>query len=123
MLNFERYNDELMGFVLACLFCEAISKTEFQIWCVQNATLENAPYFLYDLMEFDDEIFKIYQIIGRVPYWEHSDDEEYALYGIAVRRGMKPYDMPLSLEEALEKLEAAPMTEQAFRQTFSFIEL
>lgn len=123
MLDFERYNDELMGVVLACLFCEAISKAEFQIWCAQSTTLENAPYFLYDLMEFDGEIFKIYQIIGSVPYWEHSDDEEYALYGIAVRRGMKPYDMPLSVDETLEKLDAAPTVEQEFRQAFGFIEL
>lgn len=75
----DRYSDELLGFVIACLFCEAISRSEFQSWCLELLGLEETPSFLYDLIEFDEPAFKIYKVIGYVPSWRHSKNEEYAL--------------------------------------------
>ncbi|NNA70115.1 hypothetical protein AO268_26540 [Pseudomonas sp. ICMP 8385] len=112
-----------MAFVITCLFCGAISKEELNTWCAQALSLNKAPIFLYDLMDFHDEIFKVYKIIGYVPHWEHSEGDEYALYGIAVRRGFKPYDMPLTPSEALAHLEASPDIEGVFREVFAFIKL
>ncbi|KPW78619.1 hypothetical protein [Pseudomonas syringae group genomosp. 3] len=119
----DTFNDELIGFVITCLFCEAISKEEFNDWCAQALVLDKAPAYLYDLMGFHDEIFKVYEVIGYVPCWEHSEIEEYALYGIAVRRGFEPYDMPLRPSEALARLDASPDIEDTFREVFAFIDL
>lgn len=117
------YSDELFAFVLTCLFCGAIEKQEFNTWCAQAVSLSEAPDFLFDLMSFNDEIFKIYQVIGYVPHWEHSDAYEYALYGIAVRRGFEPYDMPVSPDEALANLDALPEVKSIFVEVFDFISI
>jgi hypothetical protein len=117
------FSDELLAFVITCLFCGAISRDEFNMWCLQAVTLDNAPGFLFDLTDFHGEIFKIYQIIGYVPCWEHAEEDEYALYGIAIRRGFAPYDMPLTAEKALSFLKAKPNIERLFGKTFEFIKL
>lgn len=117
------FSDELMAFVITCLFCGAISRDELNTWCAQVLSLDNAPVFLYDLMDFHDEIFKIYQVIGYVPHWEHAKDDEYALYGIAVRRGFEPYDMPLTPDKALACLEVRPDIQRLFGKVFDFIKL
>lgn len=117
------FSDELMAFVITCLFCGAISRDELNLWCAQALSLNSAPFFLYDLMDFHDEIFKVYKVIGYVPYWEHTEDDEHALYGIAVRRGFTPYDMPLTSDEARACLEASPGIERLFGQVFEFIKL
>lgn len=122
-IELDSFNDELMAFVITCLFCGAISKYELSTWCAQALSLNNAPAFLYDLMDFQDEIFKVYKIIGYVPNWEHAEGDEYALYGIAHRRGFKPYDMPVSTTEALIHLEASPHIENLFKEVFTFIRL
>lgn len=121
--EFDCFSDELMAFVVTCLFCGAISKDELKVWSARALALDNAPMFLYDLMNFHGEIFKIYQIIGYVPYWEHAEDDEYALYGIAVRRGFQPYDMPLKADRALACLESKPNIEHLFGRVFDFIKL
>ncbi len=117
------FSDELMAFVVTCLFCGAISRDELNTWCAQALSLDNAPVFLYDLMDFHEEIFKIFQVIGYVPHWEHAEDDEYALYGIAVRRGFEPYNMSLTPNKALAYLEATPDIEKLFCQVFNFIKL
>lgn len=117
------FSDELMAFVITCLFCGAISRDEFNLWCAQALELNNVPVFLYDLIDFHDEIFKVYKVIGYVPHWEHAEEDEHALYGVAVRRGFAPYDMPLTSDEALACLEASPNIEQLFGQVFDFIKL
>ena len=104
------FSDELMAFVLTCLFCETISRDEFNAWCAQASSLNAAPAFLYDLMDF-------------VPCWEHEKNDEYALYGIAVRRGFEPFDMPVTPSEALDSLKASPNIELLFGQVFDFIKL
>jgi len=117
------FSDELMAFVLTCLFCEAISRDEFNAWCAQASSLNAAPAFLYDLMGFHDEIFKVYRVVGYVPCWEHEKNDEYALYGIAVRRGFESFDMPVTPSEALDSLKVSPKIELLFGQVFDFIKL
>lgn len=117
------YSDELLAFVLTCLFCGAIERQEFNAWCAQAISLTKAPDFLFGLIDFNDEVFKIYKVIGYVPHWEHSDAYEYALYGIAVGRGFEPYDMPVSPDEALANLDALPEVKRVFVEVFDFISL
>ncbi|RBJ77478.1 hypothetical protein C3L29_030840 [Pseudomonas sp. MWU12-2534b] len=116
------FSDKLIGFVVACFFCGAVTRRELNDWSAHALVLEGAPNYLYDLMEFHDEPFKIYKVIGHVPDWECTEREERALYGIAVRRGFEPYDMPLTPNEALECLAGSPDIERLFRQVFDFIE-
>lgn len=115
------YSDELLAFVITCLFCDAISKEEFRDWCARALSLNGAPGFLYDLMEFDDDIFKIFKVVGHVPVWKHTEEDEYALYGVAVRRGVKPYDMPLSNDKAVAALEKSPSVGLLFCEVFDSI--
>ncbi|OEC32590.1 hypothetical protein SAMN05216600_1347 [Pseudomonas cuatrocienegasensis] len=122
-IELDSFNDELMAFVITCLFCGAISKDELNTWCAQALSLNNAPAFLYGLMVFQDEISKVYKVIGYVPHWEHAEGDEYALYGIAVRRDFKPYDMPVTTNEALTHLDASPHIENLFKEVFAFIKL
>ncbi|RMQ97871.1 hypothetical protein ALP94_02838 [Pseudomonas savastanoi pv. glycinea] len=60
-------------------------------------------------------------MIGYVPHWEHSDGDEHALYGIAVVRGFKPYDIPLTATEALSQLEKSSDIKKIFKRVFDFI--
>ncbi|MFT0477763.1 hypothetical protein ACMSI6_28275 [Pseudomonas antarctica] len=117
------YSDELLAFVITCLFCGVIDRQEFNAWCVQAVSMADAPEYLYDLIEFRDEMFKVYKVIGYVPSWEHSDADEYALYGIAVRRGFEPFDMPISSDQAIANLDASPEVERLFVEVFDFIRL
>lgn len=74
-------------------------------------------------MDFNDEIFKIYTVIGYVPHWRHSESDEYALYGIGIRRGIETYGMPITPRKALAHLEASPHIESIFGKVFPFITL
>ena len=56
----ERYSDELLGFVITCLFCEALDRSELQSWCAGFLGAEGAPDFLYDLIEFEQKRGQIY---------------------------------------------------------------
>ncbi|MFJ4259074.1 hypothetical protein ACIP01_19230 [Pseudomonas monteilii] len=114
-------SDELLGFVITCLFCGAISREELQSWSAQALSSGQAPTFLYELMTFDEPLFRIFSVIGHVPHWPHVEAEEQALYGIALCRGVEPFDMPVSPLEARRALVAEPAIEAAFRQVFDFI--
>lgn len=123
MFETNNYSDEQLAFVISCLFHDSINMTEFQDWCVKICGSENAPSFIYDLMTFDEALFKIFKTIGYTPHWEHTKNDEYALYGIAVLRGIQPYDMPITSAEALNELEASPKIKKLFTEVFDFINL
>lgn len=124
MNGFDEFSDKLIGFVLACLFCGAVDEAELRGWCalaIAGADDAEAPYYMYELMDFDDELYKIYKVIGYVPSWEYTSDEDFALYGIAVRRGVGLFDAPLFAEEAVKKLDSSPHVEKIFRNIFPFV--
>ncbi|CAI3791529.1 hypothetical protein GLGCALEP_00256 [Pseudomonas sp. MM221] len=115
------FSDEVLGFVITCLFCGAINCEEFQSWSAQVLATDQAPAFMNELMTFDEPLFKVFAVIGHVPHWPHVEAEEHALYGIAVCRGIEPFDMPVSPQEARQALVAEPGIEAVFRQVFDFI--
>lgn len=69
-------------------------------------------------MDFNDELFKVYKVFSHVPHWRHSETDEYALYGISIRRGNDPYDIPITPRQALADLEASPDIERIHRKFF-----
>ncbi|EOV8466305.1 hypothetical protein ACOSC7_004623, partial [Escherichia coli] len=64
----------------------------------------------------------IEKIIGFVPSWKRKKEQEYALYGIAVKQGRNAlYDAPVNEKGALDALRKHPEIEKLFRETFPFI--
>lgn len=52
------FSDELMAFVITCLFCGAIRWDELNAWCMQALSLYDAPVFLCDLMGFTTKFLR-----------------------------------------------------------------
>lgn len=64
----------------------------------------------------------IEKIIGFTPLWKRIKEQEYALYGIAVKQGRTTlYDAPVNEQQALNALGEHPEIEKLFRETFPFI--
>ena len=60
------------------------------------------------------------KLYGLTPHWRHSEADEYALYGISIRRGNEPYGIPITPRQALADLEASPDIERIHRKVFPF---
>lgn len=118
-------NSETIGFALACFSCSAISLDEFRKWCldmIERLEVRDIPPYLFELADYEGQFAGVYQIVGFVPTWDHSEDEELALYGIAKKRGVKRYEWPVDPDLALKKLTENPGVEKRFKDTFRFIQ-
>jgi hypothetical protein len=116
-------DSDQIGFVVSCLFYQAINKDELHKWTYEVIKkYDELPIYIYDLAYFDEPLFHISKVIGFVPHWPFSLEDKQALDGIAYKRGVEPYDCPLTKEEALKKLEECPHIEKKFREIFPFIE-
>lgn len=123
-ISSKQFSEEKLAFAIACLFHEAINQAEFREWCINSLIeAENPPGYLYDLIDFNEALFKIHQPIGHVPHWERTRSEESALCGIAILRGYTPFDIHLKPNEALDALRRALRVMRLFSQAFSFIDL
>lgn len=118
-----RYSDELLGFVVACVFNQAITMDEFRDWCASALTLEDAPPFLLDLAAFDGALFQVFGVIGHVPAWVHSEAEERALLGIALLRGFELFDLPVPESSIVHDSPEVGFIRRLFSRVFSEIEL
>lgn len=117
-------NSARIGFVVSCLYAEALNIEEMKQWVMQiYEGSETPPTYFVDLLDFKPPLYTITKVIGFVPNWAYSEDEELALFGIAYLRGRVPYDCPLSRDEALLKLKSHPAIEQKFRAEFPFVDL
>ncbi|MGE8588791.1 MAG: hypothetical protein ACN6OD_05230 [Alcaligenes sp.] len=117
------WNDKRLAFAISCLFHDAIDRAEFRKWCIAQIGRGEVPSYVYDLLDFDEALFKIYQPIGYVPHWGHTKSDEAALYGIAITRGCTPFDIPVTPSAALAALGRAPEISSLFMREFSFIVL
>jgi hypothetical protein len=116
-------NSTTIGFVVACLFAEAISKGELRAWTDHVfATTDSCPSYLVDLCTFDEPLSHLFKIIGFVPHCDLSDSEQDALIGITYARGRSRYEPEPTREQALESLKLHPEVLVRFRATFPFIE-
>lgn len=119
-----RESSETIGFVLTSLFCSAIDLEELKEWCyhvIGQLEVGEPPGYLFDLAEYSGTLAKIDGVLGFVPTWKHSDEDEAAIYGIAATRGAEMFDWPVDRAAALAALAARPEIEARFRQTFPFI--
>lgn len=117
-------NSNTIGFVIACLFSSAIDTDELNEWAlhvVQKLEVDDIPEYIYGLMEFNGTLASVYSIIGFSPVWNRSEEEDKAVYGIAVKRGKNLFDLPFSKEESLDCLANNSHIEKAFKNTFPFI--
>lgn len=127
MINGLTKNDsETIGFVVACLFNEAISRDDLHDWCVyvisENDAVDTPPY-IFDLLEYKDSLAKIFTIVGFVPKGVEDDSERMALKGIAVARGRVPFELDIAPEDALDSLRNQPRIRARFSEVFPFISL
>lgn len=117
-------DDETIGFVTTSLFHGAIDRSELRQWATSVAAeleVEAIPPYIFDLVDFDDSLSKIYQIIGFVTDGSLSRAEYSALYGTALLRGREIFDMPIKKKTALAALDRNPHIRDAFNQIFPFI--
>ena len=113
-----------LGFVVSCLFAQAVSIEELQTWA-GNVLLavDPCPACIVELCTFEGPLFKIFDVIGFVTSGDLSHEEKTALVGIAHLRGVTPYEPEPSRAQALAALAAHPRIMADFRETFPFIEL
>jgi hypothetical protein len=121
-------DNELVGFVTTSLVCGAIDSNEFREWCdlvIANNDVESLPQYVIELSMSKGSLMPgIYNVIGFVPHWDHSDGEADALQGIAVKRKKVEGEWSsISNDEALKALRENPEIEDRFRKTFPFIRM
>lgn len=112
-----------IGFVVACLFSSAIDLNELKQWAVsiiERLDIKDVPDYIFDLMDFDGPLLDVYKTIGFTPVWNRSDEEEAALYGIAIKRRKDVFDIPISSESALQSLDNNPHIKDMFNLVFPF---
>lgn len=119
-------DSEDFNFVLGCLYSQAIDLAEFRIWIeriIETTPVEDIPFYIFDLVDFDGYLYEISKIIGFVPDDYLSNDEKNSLYGIAFLRGADIYDPPVTRDEALKAVERNPNILERFKSLFPFINL
>lgn len=126
MLKIYKDNSDDLGFVIGCLFSQAINLCEFRLWVdsvIEKLPADLIPNYMFDLAGFDGHLFEISKIIGFVSSSKLSNDEKVSLSAIAYLRGADVYDPPVTKEEALKALEKNPNILERFKSTFPFIKL
>lgn len=122
-LSFE--NDGQIGFVVTCLFSSAIDCSELRRWCtdvvIKNCSVDEIPSYIFYLMNFDEHLVHIFNVIGFVPSWEPTEDEDRAIYGIAAVRGRLAEDSPIAADEAKKMLTLNSDISNRFKLTFPFV--
>ena len=115
-----------LEFVIKCLFSQSIDLNEFKLWIeqvIRDMPIEDIPFYIFDLADFDGGIGDIDNIVGFVSSYSLSKSKKNALTGIAFLRGIDVYDPPISKEKALKALKKHPEIYQKFQHFFPFVEL
>jgi hypothetical protein len=113
-----------LGFVIACLFLEAINLNEFRQWielCINDLNSDEIPLYMFDLIDFEDSLAKIHLVIGFVPSSGLSKTEKIALEGISYLRRIEIFDPISTQEHSIESLNNNPKISEKFKKTFPFI--
>ena len=115
-----------IGFVISGLYRDAIDYSDLREWCFYVVSLipvEECPAYIFDLMDFEGPLAKITKVVGFTPDWNLTPEMEAALFGIAIKRGRQPYDMPITEASALAALDSCKEVVEQFRENFPFISL
>lgn len=121
-----RESSEDIGFVKSCFIKGAITNNEFNKWIeyvVTNYEVSELPLYIFDLIDFKGSFYELIKIIGFTPDPMLTEDEDNAIYGIAIKRFGDSLDIPISRDNALKALEQNPLILNRFKVTFPFIEL
>ena len=81
MWGIERGNSKLLGFVMSCLFCKAITIEEFKTWCLYIVDkVDKVPDYFFDLLtknySSDADINKI---IGFITGWPMAEKKRSSI--------------------------------------------
>ncbi|WP_261845087.1 hypothetical protein [Aliamphritea ceti] len=121
MKIYKNDSDDL-GFAYTCLFSQAVNLSEFKKWAEKIVLeVDDCPDYIFELIDFEGEIYKMNEAIGFSPSWDHDINDEYALIGLAYKRGVEVYDSPISKKNALEVLHKNIGIEDRFKSSFPFI--
>ncbi|RDE94471.1 hypothetical protein DPW03_10910 [Aggregatibacter aphrophilus] len=115
-----------IDFAITCLFYQAITLNEFKEWLyniIKDNNVDDLPMYIWDLVDFNNELEKIFDVIEFVPSSSLTIGEKNALYTIALKRSNKVIDMPISLINAKRAFELNPHILKHFKETFSFIKI
>jgi len=121
-LHLDRNDSRTIGFVVTCLFNEAIELQDLHAWAdeVLRSGVTHPDYIL-ELAVFKGPLKDIFKVIGFAPDSELSKSQEKAISGIAYARGVTPYEKSPSKEAALAALERHPEIMHRFREMFPFL--
>ena len=114
-----------LSFAISCLYYDAINMNEFNQWIeevIRTTKIEDIPDYIFSLLENQD-IYNIYNIIGFVPDGYLDSNKKDSLFGIALFRGTKLYDMNVSENYALALLKENPEILKIFHRIFPLISL
>ena len=126
MLRIYKENNEDLGFVIGCLYSQAINLSEFRCWLeyvIEISDIENIPQYIFDLVDFNDYLFQISKKIGFIASSGLSEEQKKALEGIAYLRKREILDPELDKTQALELLDKHPLIMERFKELFPFIEI
>ena len=119
-----RESSEDIGFVKSCFIKGAITNKEFNEWVeyvIANDQISNLPLYIFDLIDFDKPYYELIKIIGFTPDPILTQDEDNAIYGIAIKRFGNDLDIPISNHDALKALEQNSLTLKRFKDIYPFV--
>ena len=119
-----RDSSEDIGFVKSCFIKGAITNREFNDWVeyvIVNDKVDDLPLYIFDLIDFNGSFYELINIIGFTPDPILTEDEDNAIYGIAIKRFGNDLDIPISNNEALRALDRNPLISKRFKSIFPFI--
>lgn len=123
-LRLTRDSSEDIGFVKSCVIKGAITNKEFNDWVeyvIVNDKVDDLPLYIFDLIDFNGSFYELINIIGFTPDPILTEDEDNAIYGIAIKRFWNDLDIPISNNEALRALDRNPLILKRFKSIFPFI--
>ena len=123
-LRITKENSDAIGFVLSCLYAEALTIDEMNQWAdsILLAT-DDYPEYILELCVYKGLLKDLYNIIGFSPPSGLSEGETDALCAIADRRGFERYELKPSKENAASALKANPQVLERFKEQFSFVQI
>lgn len=120
-------DNEDIAFASSCLVSGVITLEEFRAWaCSIIENSENIPNYIFDIVELKNKLdytLNMHRILGFIPSWELSDEEDVALEGIGYKRYENFSSDFAPRKKALAALEKNPQVEERFFRTFPFIEI
>ncbi len=111
--------EERIGFLIKCLFLEAITLSEVNGWATRVIASEaNYPLELLELMEYKGTKAGIYKLFRKMPYIKLSKEEEKAIVGIAYKRKLATKYSQYSQNVGEKALAAESHIKELFEQEF-----